>query len=231
MGAKLSSGEIAETIQKLKAEIAGHRATLAGIGDRRQQFAFAASQGDEEAKGELAKIEADEASATSASKNLTLALAEAEKMHAAADAREAAERDDANAEVQRVLADELIAADKAIVAAIEGLARQLDGRLALVQQIGKLGVLNEGRFQRLAAGEPLAEAIKDALGRHIDHGARPDWCRGALGRLVAIDAAALGVKVDKPEMTAVERELSRLPRRPASPPIRGDRFPLERLRG
>lgn len=204
-----------DVLRKLVEQRVEHQATIDGIGERRQRFAFAASQGDASARNALEQIEADEAAATSALKNLALAIREAEdrleKHRRVENERAARER----AADLKAKSEALVALDIEIVAEIKALGARLDERRQRVGDIA-IALAKDWDRDRLCNEEPLGEALHDVLFKHLAQHGRGHRTRGAIDRLVAHDARILGVEHQPPSLSPVEIEMQRAlaPRHP-----------------
>lgn len=206
---KMSSEQATQILGDLQSEVAGHEATVASVGARRQRFAFSASQGNEEAIAALAQAEADEAGALNAIRNLLLAIDEARKILSAAYARNAKAHAAAVATAYAAKGRELIALDGAICDAIKALRGQLDLRVRLVQEICDLGLLSHFEMQRLGDADTVGNAIFDGLYNHLGSHAKPNHFQGAVDRIAILDGAVLKIDVGRPTLTAIEKELER----------------------
>ena len=211
----MNAKKIEQTVEQTAAFLAGlksqqgqHRLTVQTADVRRRKYALKAAQGDKEAKAALDQIVADEATATTAMKNLTLAIEAATQEHEQAWARKRAADEREKQERQDALADEVIADDVAIIGDFQNLLRRLERRAANIDEISRLGALSTFNLNLL--NRDIDAAILGGLGRFAPQRVFPAGPE-ELRDLLTFDCARLGKPDPLPprKPTAVEAALQR----------------------
>ena len=189
----------------LQNQLGQHRLTVQTADVRRRKYALKAAQGDKEAKAALDQIVADEATATTAMKNLTLAIEAATLEHEQAWARKRADAAREILERQSVLGGEVVDLDIAYINGAQNQNQILERREAKIDEISRLGAISEFNLRMLNGS--IDAAIMGGLGRFAPRNAFPAGPEALLD-LVENDCRWLGKKNPLPPRSLTPTEVA-----------------------
>ena len=206
--APTSAAAATRVLHKLKEDRARHERVLAGIEKRRADISIAAAQGDADARAALVQIDADEGACRSELRICIVAIARAQTLleNAAKSDREASrkQRDTDLAS----LSGQIVEDDRQIVELVQILCERMTHRADTIADVLALRILSDHKQRSLCSAEGLADALHDGLLAFLNV-RRGVNTSGALRQFAARDADILGIEIERPEKTVIQRALER----------------------
>ena len=206
--APTSAAAATRMLQKLTEDRARHERVLAGIETRRSDIVVEAAQGDADARAALAPIDADERECRSELRITVLAIARAQTLLETAIKTELDNSQKERESDFASLSAEVVAIDKEVVEIVNILCDRLTHRADVIADVMALRLLSDYNRRCLGSADSLGDALQDGLRAFLNLRGGGNTS-AALRQFAARDGDILGIEIERPEKTAIQRALER----------------------